>query len=261
MSVQFLSDLADQRNYSMNSEGTMIIIGICDDEEVYRSQIKSFCDAYFDVVKEEHEYVIFTSGEDVLAYQGERIHLLFLDIEMPGMDGLKVLEEVRKNDRIWRIVFVTSHKELRWDTIDLKTLAFLEKPIERIGVETCIKTVLRENRENIDIFYKTIKGDGHVRLDRVVAVQASGNYVNIYFDKEEISGYDSIKTIEAQTKGTTMIRTHKSYLANLQYVEKMNSATLQMTDGRSVPIGRKYYQSVKDAYFAFVRNITIDRNR
>ncbi len=239
----------------------MIIIGICDDEEQYRAQIKLLCSAFFDTQKQEFGFVEFTSGEEVLAYQGDRIHLLFLDIEMPGMGGLEVLSRVRRNERIWRIVFVTSHKELKWETIDLKTLAFLEKPLEKAGVETCIKTVLRENRENIEISYRTLKGAGHILLDEVVFVQARGNYVSICSVKEEIPGYDSIKTIEKQTDGTDMVRTHKSYLANLQHVKKVNGEGLLMTNGAVVPVGRKYYASVKEAYYSFIRNVTIDRNK
>lgn len=239
----------------------MIIIGVCDDEEAYRVQIRTICKAFFDAEKQECRFVEFASGEEVLGYRGDKIHLLFLDIEMPGADGLEVLTKIRRNDRFWRIVFVTSHRELRWETIDLKTLAFLEKPLDRVGVESCIKTVIRENRENIDISYKTLQGIGHVRLDRIISVQARGNYVNICFEQEEIPGYDSIKTIEGQTEGTTMIRTHKSYLANLQYVKKVNGDGLLMTNGTVVPVGRKYLASVKEAYHSFLRNVTIDRIR
>ena len=237
----------------------MIIIGICDDEEQYRAQIKSLCSAFFDAQKQDFSLIEFTSGEEVLAYRGDKIHLLFLDIEMPGMGGLEVLSKVRRNDRIWRIVFVTSHKELKWETIDLKTLAFLEKPLEKAGVETCIKTVLRENRENIEICYKTFKGTGHVRLDEVISVQAQGNYVIICSGKGEIPGYESIKTIEKQTDGTTLIRTHKSYLANLQYVKSINGDELLMTNGVVIPVGRKYLALVKEAYYSFIRSVTIDR--
>ncbi|MCR5459511.1 MAG: LytTR family DNA-binding domain-containing protein [Acetatifactor sp.] len=239
----------------------MITIGICDDEKAYRDHLRKICGSYLDAQKQEFHFVEFTSGEEVLAYQGDKIHLLFLDIEMPGMDGLEVMKKVRSNELIWRIVFVTSHKELKWETIDLKTLAFMEKPIERIGVETCVKTVLRENKENIDISLKTVDGDYYLKLDQILFIQAQGNYVSVYSKKDEITGYDSIKILEAQVKGTTMLRTHKSYLANLQYVEKMSGVVLRMTNGYSVPVGRKYYQSVKEAYFSFIKKITIDRNK
>ena len=239
----------------------MIIIGICDDDEGYRGQIRTICSSILNAEEQEYEFVEFATGEEVLAYQGERIHLLVLDIEMPGMDGLKVLAEVRRNERFWRIVFVTSHKELRWETVDLKTLAFLEKPLEQAGVESCLKTVIRENRENIDIAYKTLQGTCFIRLDRVVFIQARGNYINVCSESEEIPGYDSIKTMEGQTRGTTLIRAHKSYLVNLQYVKKVSKDSLTLTNGTVVPVGRTYYQGVKDAYFAFVKSITIDRKK
>lgn len=239
----------------------MIRIGICDDETTYRGQIKAICSAYLSAQDQRCEFVEFRSGGEVLDYQGEKIHLLFLDIEMPGANGLEVLSKVRKNEKIWRIVFVTSHKELKWETVDLKTLAFLEKPLDRVGIETCLKTVVREEKENIEIVYKTIDGTGYIPLDRIVLVQAKGNYVSISCETEEISGFSSIKDIEEQTDGTTVIRTHKSYLANLQHVAKMNGATLQMTNGAVVPVGRKYVFPVKEAYFAFIKSVTIDRNR
>ena len=246
---------------SIDVEGEMITIGICDDEKAYRDHIKTLCGSFLDTQNQERQFMEFTSGEEVLSYQGDKIHLLFLDIEMPGMDGLEVMEKVRGNELIWRIVFVTSHKELKWETIDLKTLAFLEKPVDRIGVETCLKTVIRENGENIDVSLKTVDGDCYLKLDQILFIQAQGNYVSVYSKKDEITGYDSIKTMEAQMRGTTMLRTHKSYLANLQYVQKMSGVALQMTNGCSVPIGRKYYQSVKEAYFTFLKKVTIDRNK
>ena len=106
----------------------MIRIGICDDETTYRGQIKAICSAYLNAQDQRCEFVEFRSGGEVLDYQGEKIHLLFLDIEMPGANGLEVLSKVRKNEKIWRIVFVTSHKELKWETVDLKTLAFSGGP-------------------------------------------------------------------------------------------------------------------------------------
>ncbi|MBO4751034.1 MAG: response regulator transcription factor [Lachnospiraceae bacterium] len=239
----------------------MITIGICDDEAAYRDHIKTICSDYLTRQEQEFQFIEFSSGEEVLACQDTKMHLLFLDIEMPGIDGLEVMEKVRGNDMIWRIVFVTSHKELRWDTIDLKTLAFLEKPIDEVGVQTCLRTMIRENTENIDIFYKTADGCNSIKLDQIVFIQAKGNYVVICSKEKEITGYDSIKTMETQIAGTTMIRTHRSYLANLQHIRKMFWDEMQMTNGAIVPLGRKYIPDVKDAYFNFIKKVTIDRNK
>ena len=58
-----------------------------------------------------------------------------------------------------------------------------------------------------------------------------------------------------------MLRTHKSYLVNLQNVEKMDAEFCQMTDGTTLPIGRTYVPKVKASYFEFIKMVTIDRTK
>ena len=113
----------------------MIFIGICDDEQQHRQYLKELAERYFLEYPKEHAYVEFSSGDEVLAYRGERIHLLFLDIEMGNTSGLDVLDALRENDSVWRIAFASSHPEQRLDTIDMKTLAFLDKPLSYVGVK------------------------------------------------------------------------------------------------------------------------------
>ena len=74
----------------------MITIGICDDEVAYRENLKTICWYYLRTLDQEYEFAMFASGEEVLAYQGDMIHLLFLDIELPGMDGMQVMEQIQK---------------------------------------------------------------------------------------------------------------------------------------------------------------------
>ena len=238
-----------------------MIIGICDDEKRDRERLRELCEQYLATRGQEHSFIEFRSGEEVLEYDGEVMQVLFLDIEMKEASGLDVLEKLRGNDLVWRIVFVTSHEELKWDTIDLKTLAFLPKPVEQGGVVKCLETVIRESIENIDVSIKTIDGDCYLKLDEILFVQAQGNYVSIRSSKLQIMGYDSIKKIEEQLSGTTIIRVHKSYLVNLQYVKNINRNDVMMTDGTSIPIGRKYYQETKEAYFAFLKSVTIERTK
>lgn len=239
----------------------MITIGICDDEAAYRENVKLICKYYLDEHEQGYQFVEFASGEEVLSYEGDPIHLLFLDIEMPGIDGLEVMERVRRNELIWRIAFVTIHKELQWAAIDLKTLAFLVKPLDHVGVEHCLRTAIRESRENFVISYNTCKGNGFVKLNQIVFIKAQGNYTTIYAKGTEIKGCIGIKTMEEKLSGTTMVRTHKSYLVNLQHIVKMEGDMVEMTNGVQLPVGRKYIPNLKDAYFEFLKMVTIDRNK
>lgn len=237
-----------------------IIIGICDDEKIHRDQIRDLCEQYFEACPQKHGYVEFSSGEEVLAYPGERMVILFLDIEMGDVSGLDVLERLQKSDFVWRIAFVSSHKEKCLDTIDVKTLAFLEKPVTFSGVKKCLSIALRENAQNKTATFTVLEGKKDVELSDIVYIQADRHYVSVFAKKSDFTGYDSLKQYEEQLKGTTMVRIHKSYLVNLQYVKKLFAEEVLMTDGRRLPIGRKYNTCFKESYFNFIRTVTMERN-
>ena len=202
----------------------------------------------------------FASGEEALQYQGEKILLLFLDIEMGDLSGLDVLDQLRDSELVWRIAFASSHEEQRLDTIDVKTLAFLEKPIQYPGVEKCLNIAIREQAKNVTATFTLLEGKRSIELSDVVYIQAERHYVNVYVKRQDFVGYDSIKQCEEQLQGTTMVRIHKSYLVNMQHVKKLGAGEVVMADGSRLPVGRKYSTVVKEQYMNFVRSVTVGRN-
>ena len=107
-------------------------IGICDDEKFARQEVRKLCELYFDENKIEHDYIEFESGEEVLDYSVKQdnplIDLLFLDVEMEGVDGIRLKEQLLRQSMIERIVFVTSHKDKVFDAFGQKTIGFIPKP-------------------------------------------------------------------------------------------------------------------------------------
>ena len=108
-------------------------IGICDDKKNEQTQLENLCKQYFEKSGTEYELVKFQSAEEVVDYckhaKGERIDLLFLDIEMQGMSGIELKDRILKEDAVWRIVFVSHYKEKVFESFGLKTLGFVVKPI------------------------------------------------------------------------------------------------------------------------------------
>ncbi|MBQ2275607.1 MAG: response regulator, partial [Lachnospiraceae bacterium] len=85
-------------------------IGICDDDKGVREKIESYCREYEKINGCSFQYSSYESGEEVLlqAKEGkEDIDLLFLDIEMKGIDGIEVMKQIKNLSFVWRIVFVS----------------------------------------------------------------------------------------------------------------------------------------------------------
>jgi len=243
----------------------MFLIGICDDEKFYREHIKEFCEQYFVQYPQEHEYIEFASGEELLAYREEmensdsKLHLLFLDVEMGEVDGIEVMRRVENADWIWRIVFVSSHEEMVWNSFGIKTLAFSRKPLEYHQVEKWIETALRENRQNIMIKYTSGTQQGYIALEDIYYLEAQGNYTCLHTKEQTILLNENMKQWQKKTEEMSIVRIHKSYLINMMHVQKWEAGRVILENEVVLSVGRQYAKEAKEIYFAFIKEQVINR--
>ncbi len=233
-----------------------MVIGICDDRREEREYLQALCEAYADNKKEICEYVLFSGGKEVLEYcmdsENSVIDLLFLDIEMSGMSGLELRAAVAKEEKIWRIAFVTSHMESVLDAYGIKTIGFVPKPPTYELVEKSIQIVAEELKENVTIEIVRDKDDVlQIELNDIVYLKAAGSYTEIYtydaLQKNEsyILSAKKLGDIEKKLSGLSIVRVHKSYLVNLEHVLDAEKSVKLRDIEDELPVGRSYKETVK----------------
>lgn len=233
-----------------------MVIGICDDRREEREYLQALCEAYADNKKEICEYVLFSGGKEVLEYcmdsENSVIDLLFLDIEMSGMSGLELRAAVAKEEKIWRIAFVTSHMESVLDAYGIKTIGFVPKPPTYEQVEKNIQIVAEELKENVTIEIVRDKDDVlQIELNDIVYLKAAGSYTEIYtydaLQKNEsyILSAKKLGDIEKKLSGLSIVRVHKSYLVNLEHVLDAEKSVKLRDIEDELPVGRSYKETVK----------------
>ena len=233
-----------------------MVIGICDDRREEREYLQALCEAYADNKKEICEYVLFSGGKEVLEYcmdsENSVIDLLFLDIEMSGMSGLELRAAVAKEEKIWRIAFVTSHMESVLDAYGIKTIGFVPKPPTYELVEKSIQIVAEELKENVTIEIVRDKDDVlQIELNDIVYLKAAGSYTEIYtydaLQKNEsyILSAKKLGDIEKKLSGLSIVRVHKSYLVNLEHVLDAEKSVKLRDIEDELPVGRNYKETVK----------------
>ena len=196
----------------------IITIGICDDEQKYRDILKRYVTEYFKNVGLPFNIVEFASAEDLMIYNGGKIHLLFLDIMMDGMSGIEVLPYVESRDMFWRVVFTSSYTSERWNTMGMKTLGFIDKPVQYKPVEKCLEITVKENIQNRMIEFASAEGKAFTYMEDIYSVEANKNYVKVCGKDKDWIAFDTMKRWEEMTKDTTIIRVHKSFLINIMHV-------------------------------------------
>ena len=124
----------------------MIRVAICDDEEIFIKELRKCLNKYIEETGKEISIVEFKDGKDLLKNYKTDLDLIFLDIKMEKLDGLKTAEEIRKIDSTVGIIFLTSLSQYVWKGYEYGAVNYLLKPIKygRLKME-------------LDRFFKYIK--------------------------------------------------------------------------------------------------------
>ena len=198
------------------------------------------------------------------AIEKHKPHLVFLDIEMPTMNGFEMLEHV--NQLNFSIIFTTSYDQYAIKAIRFSALDYLLKPVDPKELESAVKKVHRQQlpmAEQFHMLLKHVNGKGFqfnkiavptvegfelIPADQVIYLEANDNYTHIFLkNKTKIIASRILKDVEEQLVDFSFfIRVHHSYMVNLNEVIKYirgEGGYLVMSDGSTVNVSR----SRKDA--------------
>lgn len=232
-----------------NRKGSGVMrIAICDDEK----NIQELIAKKIVIQYPKAEILLFTSGEELLLSK-EKIDILFLDIQMPGIDGIETAKEFRKKNRKSILIFVTAMEEYVFQAFDVGAFHYLVKPInDEKFMEVLYRAVEDVNLHSGNIKepeekYVIINNRGvhtKVRLDEIVYAEVFNRKVVIHKRDGEIEYYGKMSELEALT-GDNFFRPHRAYLINFKYVEKYDAATIYLENGRALMAKQKYPEFVK----------------
>ncbi len=179
--------------------------------------------------------------------EDEAIDLIFLDIEMPEMDGIEFLESLKDPPQV---IIVTSKDKYAVSAFEYDVTDYLVKPISYSrfykSVEKARKRYRRDSLDRIgkeEIFIKKNSSLVKLKYDDIFWIEALENYVifNTYDEKYTI--HFTMKAIEQKLPSRKFIRVHRSYIVNTSCIDVIedNSIVLKIQDGtKSIPIGKSY---------------------
>lgn len=227
-------------------------VGICDDEAVQRSALAAMCAACCREIGTECQIIEFKSGQEVADYKGEILHLLFLDIEMPGMSGVQVMKFLETSDLVWRIVFVSSHSEEVWATFGLKTLDFGRKPVNYDSVKKWINMAMQEFREEIIIKFDKDNADSYQSVSNILFLEAEGNYVKVHTKAKSFLISRNLKYWEDKLPEKYFVRIHKSFLVNFEFIDSISDVVSLKNKSVKLPVGRSFKSTLQAGYNEYI---------
>ena len=223
-------------------------IAICDDEKNIRELIANkVANQYPDA-----EIIFFQSGEELLLVD-ESIDILFLDIQMSGIDGMETARELRKKDKSVILIFVTAVEEYVFQAFDVGAFNYIVKPIDDGKFSDVLHRAVDEwssqniNEKEPEERYVLINNSGvhtKVILDEIVYAEVFNRKVVIHKLDGEIEYYGKMSDLESLA-GDSFFRPHRAYLINFKYVEKYDATTIYLERGTALMAKQNYPEFVK----------------
>ncbi|MCR5213517.1 MAG: LytTR family DNA-binding domain-containing protein [Eubacterium sp.] len=230
----------------MDSE--LISIAVCDDDHSYHELIESYCNDFFQEIGVEYEFTSYYSGEDILNENEKDIDLLFLDIEMGGINGIETMKRIESMPNIHRIIFISCHVELIEDAFGYKPIGFMVKPLDKDKIYKKLGELYNKMLSDSFIEFSDMDSNNLFRKSDIIYIKAVSNYIILITNKEERTITCTLKKCAEQVNGNPFVRIHKSYIINLGYVKKISSTQVFLKNDTVFPIGRSYLATLKKEY-------------
>jgi len=202
----------------------------------------------------------YTSGKEGLAaIKSLQPNLVFLDIEMPWMNGFELLQKIEHLN--FDVIFVTAYDNYAIKAFRFSAIDYLLKPIQHQLLVSAIEKVklknnhnlpyeqletllhnMKNNTENNRVVFSTSEGLEIVEIKDIVRCQSDNNYTYIYLSSgEHIFLSKTLKEVEQMIQSSTFIRVHQSHLVNINFIKRFvkgDGGYLLLKDDKQVSVSK-----------------------
>lgn len=230
----------------------MIKFAVCDDE---RDMVEYISDKLREYYPTECEIKKYTDGKSLLEdSKRESFDAIFLDVGMPIIDGFEIAKQIRSNDSLVKIVFVTRKEELAHLGYIYNAFRFIRK--SRLDQELCetaksLSQSLSAPDENLS--FRNWTGEILINIKTIRYFEADGHALISHANKEERI-YGTMQELEERLKERGFIRIHKSYLVNLRFFYSLESKSIKLSNGEELPVSRNRMTEVKEMIYKYCQS-------
>ncbi|MCR5251788.1 MAG: LytTR family DNA-binding domain-containing protein [Lachnospiraceae bacterium] len=227
-------------------------IAICDDEKLFLSDLEQ--KIYSHVSKLDCEVFPFSSAEELLG-SPEHFDLIFLDIEMGGMDGMSAARQIRMDDYEIPIVFLTSHAEMAIEGYEVNAFRFLKKPVEDEKLLQTLQDIQLVRASHKGVLIKAGGEEILVIPSEILFLESDNNNVRIITTSGSFTTRMKLgEAIDIFNRiNDTIRKVHRCSAVNLDHVARLRDREAVLDDGSVIGISRSCFNEFKNQLYDHVK--------
>lgn len=180
----------------------------------------------------------------------EKPDVVFLDIQMPEHNGLKIKSFLKEEEFNFKLIFVTAYDQYAIQAIRLSAFDYLLKPIEQDELAACLKRIIDEKKaastyqqlqtmddQNV-LVIKSHEGTYFIKIHEISSITADGMYSKFQLADKVIISSKPLKVYEQIHD--KLFRCHRSHIIHLDHIEKLEGQNVVLKDSRQYPVSRNY---------------------
>lgn len=236
--------------------GDTLKIAICDDDQIIINQLEQYLTSFFSQKGQlDIQFNYYFSGEALL--ETESIpDIIFLDIELPGLNGVYVGNILKQRNPSSLIFVVTAYSDYLDDAMRFHVFRYLSKPIDvqRLyqNLEDALEHLYTFNRK---IAIQTKNSIHTIYTSDLIFIEAKEKKVYVHTTTTEYISIQPLKQLLLLLPEALFIQTHKSFIINFQYVTKFDRSSIQLANGEFYAyLTRRKYKTFRNAYLLYLES-------
>lgn len=219
----------------------MIQIAIVEDEKVYVSTLQKYLKQYEEEHSVNFQIHTFSDGLDIISDYSSEYDIIFMDIQMTHLDGMKTAEKIRSLDEDVAIIFITSTVSFAVQGYLVDALGYIVKPVSYFAFSQILNKAIKQVKQKQTQYYMHIDVDGgRMRLStsQIYYIESQKHHVLIHTEQGDFLTAGPMKRIEAELSPLGFSKCHNAYLVNLQHVTGVLQNNALLSDSSNLPISR-----------------------
>ncbi len=219
----------------------MFNIAICDDEEAFIRILEENLRQYAAETGREFCFFVYQDGSELLQRYRSDYDLIFMDIKMEKLNGLKTAEEIRRTDSTVGLIFLTSLKQYVWKGYAYSAVSYLLKPVEYgvLKMELDRYFARYQGKDEPYLSFQNDSGKYKVPYRNLCYAETNRRNVTLHFEGQEQVVYRTMKEVSALLlKQPQFACPHQSFIVNMSYIKGVKGLELILTTGERIPVSQ-----------------------